>query len=583
MKPSGAETVASRLAPGTMKYYGWGAEGQDFDPVDRPGVWPYAKAHLALTEDLPRNVPMAAESIALPAATENAAFLEALAGILDPTAISRSAIDRLVHAYGKSTRDLWRMRHGQVAFAPDCVLFPESEEQIVRIIAAAKRHDVVIVPFGGGSNVAGCLEVQRRDGRMVATINLRRCNRILGIDKISCTARVAAGILGPDLEQALAAEGLTLGHFPDSFPYSTLGGWIATRSSGMLSDSYGNIEDMVLALRMVSPAGVIETREVPHASNGPDAKRLCFGSEGTLGIITEVTLSVRRAPEKREFRGYLFPSFAAGIEAMRACVHAGVAPALSRLNDPDRTQLSAAFRRETGWTQAMLGHAFKAYLRRVRGFDLSQGCLLIVAFEGDRNTVAWRRRQAEAIYRRQGGIGLGRSPGEAFAEGKFDFPHIRDFLMEYNVLADVGETCTVWSNMLPLYRAAMAAYREALGRGGRPHWLGCHISHSYAAGASAYFTFAFTCKRGPAGELDPWTELEHYSAVKRAGLECFSKHGATLSHHHAVGYEHLPWLAGESPMPGGSVVAAVKATLDPTGIMNPGKLIPERSLERLAG
>src|SRR5579872_5187191 len=191
MKLSRAETVASCLAPGTMKWYGWGAEGQDFDPVDRPGVWPYAKAHLGLTEDLPRNVPMASERIALPAPIENAAFLAAVAEILDGKSISRSAIDRLVHAYGKSTRDLWRMRHGQVTFAPDCVLFPESEEQIARIITAAKVHDVVIVPFGGGSNVAGCLEVQRRDGRMVATINLRRFNRVLAIDKISGTARVA--------------------------------------------------------------------------------------------------------------------------------------------------------------------------------------------------------------------------------------------------------------------------------------------------------------------------------------------------------------------------------------------------------
>jgi alkyldihydroxyacetonephosphate synthase len=578
-----AGPTAGTAAPGTMKWYGWGAEGQRFDPVDRPGVWSYAQAHLGIAEHLPRNVPVAAEHIALPAPIENAPFLTAVTEILGAASCSQSAVDRLLHAYGKSTRDLWRMRHGQVTFAPDCVLFPETEEQIRRVIAAASLHDVVIVPFGGGSNVAGCLEVQRRDGRMVATINLRRFNRVLAIDKVSGTARIQAGILGPDLEQALAADGLTLGHFPDSFPYSTLGGWIATRSSGMLSDSYGNVEDMVLALRMLAPSGVIETRPVPHASNGPDAKRLCFGSEGTLGIITEVTLCVRRAPQRREYRGYLFPSFAAGLEAMRTCVHAGVAPALSRLNDPDRTQLSAAFRRKTGWAEAALGHAFKSYLRRVRGFDLAQGCVLIAAFEGDPRALAWRRRRAEAVYHRHGGVGLGRSPGEAFAEGKFDFPHIRDFLMDYNVLADVGETSTVWSNMLPLYRAGMAAYRDALGRGGRRHWVGCHISHSYAAGASAYFTFAFACKRGPSGEVDPWAELEHYSAAKRAGLDCFSRHGATLSHHHAVGYEHLPWLAGESPMPGGSVVAAVKATLDPTGIMNPGKLIPDRSLARLAG
>jgi alkyldihydroxyacetonephosphate synthase len=575
-----AESRAANVR-GTMKWYGWGAEGQRFDPVGRPGIWPYAKTHLGIDEHLPRNVPVPPDRIPLPRPVTNAPFLDAIARILRPGAWSRSPMDRLIHAYGKSTRDLWRMRHADVSFAPDCVLFPETEDEIAAVVEAAARHNVVVVPFGGGSNVAGCLEVQHRDGRMVATVNLRQFNRVLAIDKMSGTARVQAGILGPDLEQALAAEGLTLGHFPDSFPYSTLGGWVATRSSGMLSDTYGNIEDMVLSLRMVTPSGVIATRDVPHASNGPDAKRLCFGSEGTLGIITEVTLNVRTAPPKREFRGYLFPSFEAGIDAMRTCVHAGLAPALSRLSDPDRTQLSAAFRRKSGSTQEAVGRVFKSYLRVVRGFDLGQACLLIAAFEGDRDVIAWRRRQAEGIYRRHGGVGLGRGPGEAFAEGKFDFPYIRDFLMDYGALADVGETSTVWSNIVPLYRDGVAAYREALGRGGRRHWVGCHISHSYAAGACVYFSFAFGCKRGPAGAIDARAELDHYLAAKRAGLECFSRCGATLSHHHAVGYEHLPWLGGESPVPGGSVVAAVKAVFDPAGIMNPGKLVPTDSAARL--
>ena len=228
------------------------------------------------------------------------------------------------------------MRHGRVDFAPDCVVFAESEEEICQLLTAADRHGVVIIPFGGGSNVAGCIESHRPDRRMVVTVNLRRMNRVLGIDRLSQTVRVQAGILGPDLERALAAEGMTLGHFPDSFLYSTVGGWVASRSSGMLSDGYGNVEDMVLSLRMATPAGMVLTRDVPHASNGPDPNRLCIGSEGTLEIITEVTLRARAQPEHREYRAYLFPSFAGGIEAIRECRRLGHAPVVTRLNDPVR-------------------------------------------------------------------------------------------------------------------------------------------------------------------------------------------------------------------------------------------------------
>lgn len=568
--------------PGTMKWYGWGAEGQAFDAVGRPGLWPYAKAHLGLTESQPRNVPVQVDQIALPPAVDNPRFLAIVDGIVGADRWSRAPMDRLLHAYGRSTRDLWRLRHGRVTYAPDCVLFPDNEDQIVAILRAADQCGVVLVPFGGGSNVAGCLEIHRPDSRMVAAINLRGYNRVLAIDKESGTARVEAGILGPDLEMALNAEGLTLGHVPDSFPYSTLGGWVATRSSGMLSDSYGNIEDMVLSLRMAAPAGIVTTRDVPHASNGPDAKRLCIGSEGALGIITEITVCVREMPPRREFRGYLFPDFPAGVEAMRDCRRLGATPALTRLNDPDKTQLSAAFRRKTAGVQDVVAHGFKWYLRRVRGMDLECACLLIAAFEGDRKSVAWQRRRVEKIYRRHGAIGLGRGPGEAFAEGKFDLPYIRDFLMDHNVIVDVSETSTVWNNVLPLYRSAMDTYRAALRRGGRKSWVGCHVSHSYTAGVSLYFSFAFACRVGADGKVDPSVELEHFLAAKRAGLDCFAASGATLSHHHAVGYEHLPWLVEESPVAGGTVLDAIKARLDPHGIMNPGKLLGGFSHEDLA-
>lgn len=555
-----------------MKWYGWGAEGQGFDPAGRPGLWPYASRHLGIGEDQTPTRPVDAASIVLPGQRPNPAFAREIAAALGPGLWSEAPTDRLVHAYGKSTRDLWRARHGHIASAPDYVLFPETEEQIVAILRAADRCGVVVIPFGGGSNVAGCLEAHVRDGRSVASVNLRRCNRVLAVDKVSGTARVQPGILGPDLEAALAAEGLTLGHFPDSFPYSTLGGWIATRSSGMLSDGYGNVEDMVLSLRMATPSGFVVTRDAPHASSGPDPKRLCIGSEGTLGIITEVTVCVRPAPARREFRGYLFPDFASGLEALRDGRREGVSPVLSRLNDPGKTQLSAAFQRRPGPLKAAVARGFKWWLRRVRGLDLDRACLLIAAYEGEPRVLAASRRAAEAVWRRHGAVALGRGPGESFAEGKFDFPYIRDFLMDYDVLVDVAETSTVWSGIPALYEDGMRTFREALGADGRRAWVGCHVSHSYAAGASVYFSLAMSCRRGPDGRVDPWAELERFIAAKHAGLDRFAAHGATLSHHHAVGYEHLPWLAGECPVGPGTLVDAVKAALDPNGVMNPGKL-----------
>lgn len=568
---SGRE-VLSAAVRGTMKWHGWGAEGQAFDPVGRPNLWPYAKAHLGIRETQPVSRPVDAVSIELPAARKHPAFIAEIERALGPDRWSDAHMDRLVHAYGKSTRDLWRARHGHVAFAPDYVLFPETEEQIVAILEAADRHDVAVVPFGGGSNVAGCLEMHVRDGRTVATVNLRRYNRVLAIDSRSGTVRVQSGILGPDLEAALNAEGLTLGHIPDSFPFSTLGGWIATRSSGMLSDGYGNIEDMVLSLRMATPSGFVATRDVPHASNGPDAKRLCIGSEGALGIITEVTLCVREVPPRRAFYGYLFPDFAAGLEAMRACSRAGERPALARLNDPAKTQLSAAFQRKPGAVKRAVARGFKWWLRTVRGLDLDKACLMIAAFEGDSATLNARRRRIERLYHRHGAVSLGRSPGESFAEGKFDFPYIRDFLMDYDVLVDVAETATVWSEIPALYEAGMGAFSQALGEGGRHAWVGCHVSHSYPAGASVYFSLAMTCRRDAEGGVDPWAELEHFVAAKHTALDFFAARGATLSHHHAVGYEHLPWLKQESPVGAGTLVDAVKASLDPNGVMNPGKL-----------
>jgi alkyldihydroxyacetonephosphate synthase len=400
---------------------------------------------------------------------------------------------------------------------------------------------------------------------MCVSLDMRRMRRVLAVDRRSFTAQIEAGVFGPDLEQQLAAHGMTLGHFPDSFLHSTLGGWIATRSAGMQSDKYGKIEDMVIAVRMVTSEGVLQTRVVPKSSNGIDVNHLCIGSEGTFGVITEATVRVHAVPESRRVRGYLFSEFESGMEAMHECVSQECMPAMVRLNDPDKTALSLAFRPPaSGFTKIASG-LFRSYLR-AKGFAQPRACLMLVAFEGGSGGVSRRLRQAEAIYKRWGAVGLGAGAGKSFEATKYDFPHIRDFLLDRNVTTDVSETATVWSNIGALYRETTAVLRAEIGKSGVCPWVGCHISHSYPCGASLYFTFGFRQQLGQ--------EMEQYLRVKRAVQQSFIDRGATLSHHHAVGTEHLPWLAADiSPM-GVKAVAAIKQGLDPANIMNPGRLLP---------
>jgi alkyldihydroxyacetonephosphate synthase len=547
-----------------MKWWGWGDVEARFDAEAHPGFWPYAKEVLGIEGDGPGMPPVPLEAVELPEPIVNTRFLAELKSVLDAGQICDSRLERAIHAYGKGFRDLFRMRRGWAEGAPDVVIYPESEHDVSVVLRAAERHDVMIIPFGGGSNIAGCLE-RMETHRMTASLDMRRMRRVLAVDAHSFTARVEAGVFGPDLEDQLSAHGMTLGHFPDSFLHSTLGGWIATRSAGMQSDKYGKIEDMVVALRMVTPDGVLATQVVPKSSNGIDVNHLCIGSEGTLGVITEATMRVHPRPELRIVPGFLFPEFEGGVEAIRECVRRECMPAMVRLNDPDKTALSVAFKpRASRLTQAV-SKIFKGYLQ-MKGFDLPRSCLMLAAFEGSKADVKRQFREVSAIYRKFGGVSLGSSAGKSFEATKFDFPHIRDFLLERDVTTDVSETSTVWSNILPLYRATMQTLREKISESGVPPWTGCHISHTYRTGASVYFTFGFKQELG--------REMEQYLRVKRAAQQSFIDHGATLSHHHAVGTEHLPWLAADISPLGLKAVAALKRGLDPANIMNPGRLQP---------
>ena len=548
-----------------MKWWGWGYEDVTFDDSTKPELWPYLKRELGVGE-IRWDKPVAFEEVTLPEQKNNEAFLAAIQAGLGDGQIVDDKKSRLVHAAGKSFRDLWLMRHGQVQFAPDCVVYPDTEEDVALVVRAAHEHGVVLVPFGGGSNIVGCLVPSDRGGRMVVSLDMCRMHRVLEVDRYSLTARIQPGVYGQHLEDQLAEHGVTLGHFPDSFLHSTLGGWVATRSAGMQSDIYGKIEDMVISLRMVTPSGTIITRTVPKSSNGIDIKHLCIGSEGILGVITEVVVQVHHKPEKEDWYGWLFPDFKSGLDAIHECHRGDCMPTVTRLNDPKKTALSFAFKHPKTGIKDKIAKAFKWYIGNVKKIDFNQCCLMVVKYEGTPQAFSRIKNRVTAIYKKHRGVCLGAEPGRSFAKVKFDFPHLRDYVMDRSIMADVSETATTWDNLRTLHESGLADVEQAIKDTGVDAWVGCHLSHSYRTGASLYFTFGCLQREG--------REIEQYLYVKKAAEDAFMKNGGTLSHHHAVGTEHLPWVEEDLSPTGLKAVKALKAGLDPNDIMNPGKIIP---------
>jgi len=548
-----------------MKWWGWGHEDVTFDDSTKPELWPYLERELGVDE-IRWEKPVAFEDVTLPEQKNNEAFLAAIGAGLGEGQVVDDKKSRLVHAAGKSFRDLWLMRHGQVQFAPDCVVYPDTEEDVALVVRAAHEHGVVLVPFGGGSNIAGCLVPSDRGGRMVVSLDMCRMHRVLEVDRYSLTARIQPGVYGQHLEDQLAEHGVTLGHFPDSFLHSTLGGWVATRSAGMQSDIYGKIEDMVISLRMVTPSGTIITRTVPKSSNGIDIKHLCIGSEGILGVITEVVVQVHHKPEKEDWYGWLFPDFTSGLDAIHECHRGDCMPTVTRLNDPKKTALSFAFKHPKTGIKDKIAKAFKWYIGNVKKIDFNQCCLMVVKYEGTPQAFNRIKNRVTAIYKKHRGVCLGAEPGRSFAKVKFDFPHLRDYVMDRSIMADVSETATTWDNLRTLHESGLADVEQAIKDTGVDAWVGCHLSHSYRTGASLYFTFGCLQREG--------REIEQYLYVKKAAEDAFMKNGGTLSHHHAVGTEHLPWVEEDLSPTGLKAVKALKAGLDPNDIMNPGKIIP---------
>ena len=467
--------------------------------------------------------------------------------------------ERVLHAAGKGYPDLVRLRAGRPEGAPDAVVRPASQEHVRAVLDQCARLSVAVVPWGGGTSVVGGVAPLRGEQAAVIALDMGSMSRVLELDRQSRIVTVQAGIRAPALERALAGSGFTLGHFPQSYEYVSLGGCAATRSAGQASSGYGRIEQMVLGLRFAAPAGDFELAAVPASAAGPELRRLLVGSEGTLGVIDELTLRVRPAPRERVYEGVFFADFAAGVETLRELAQQRACPDVARLSDEAETRMSLALAGGGG----VKGRLGRAYLG-LRGYG--EGCLAILGFEGEAQEVAARRKRVLELARRGGGLAVGRSPGEAWRKGRFSAPYLRDELLTHGVMVETLETATRWSNLRTLHGNLSKAIADALSAEGTPGLVMCHVSHLYETGASLYFTFIARQREG--------AELEQWDRVKRAASEAIVQGGGTITHHHAVGRDHAPWLRNEVGREGIAALRALKAELDPSGIMNPGKLLP---------
>jgi alkyldihydroxyacetonephosphate synthase len=545
-----------------MKWWGWGVEGVAFTYDNKPNFAPFVKKAVGLELDGSAGSSVAFSDLTLPSSTIDAALLAELGAIVGAdNAITDDEL-RLVHTYGKSIRDLLRIRASDLPRMPDVVVYPADEAEVAAVVAAAVAANAVIIPFGGGSNISGSLEPHPGEARVVISLDLGRLNKVVSIDEGSGIARIQAGAQGPFIEEQLNARGWTMGHFPDSFTHSTLGGWVATRSSGMQSDKYGDIADIARGLRMVRPAGIVDIRPVPSASTGPSVREMILGSEGRLGVITEVTVQVHRTPEVREINGYLFPNWEAGIAAMHEISQSDARPTVTRVSDARESGFSfATGKAKTGFDPQKL---LMAYLKR-RGWDLDGINLSFIGFEGSKSHVAYEKKIVARIVKKHGGLGVGKGPGVLYDQKKFDTPYLRDFLLDRGAAADVSETAAPWSRLNEIHDAVYAAANEAYEKIGTPGWIMSHLSHSYHSGACLYFTFAFV----HGGD----TAIAQYDVVKQAIQQAFVDHGGTISHHHGVGREHAPWLEQDISTEGVALMSGLFAAADPKKNFNPDKVI----------
>ncbi|SDO83524.1 FAD-binding oxidoreductase [Lentzea jiangxiensis] len=494
-----------------------------------------------LTQRVGLGEPFSEVSVSAPPSTLSADAFTALEAVC---AVSADDEDRLGRAGGLSYLDLLRRRgHGEPA-VPDAVVTPGSPDEVVEVLKVCVEHDVAVVPFGGGTSVVGGVEALRGSKAAVVALDVSGLASLVSVDPVSRVAVLQAGLTGPEAEKLLEEHGFTLGHVPQSFERATIGGFAATRSAGQASSGYGRFEDMVESVRVATPVGEWVAGTAPASAAGPDLKQLVLGSEGVFGVITEVSVRVRPRPYGPRYEGFVVDGWEAGVALVRTLAQDGVLADITRLSDADETEVALEM---AGEKAALL----RKYLRFRR---VSQPCLVILGWECRSRSATMSSLSGHKVVR------LGRSMGASWLHGRFNGPRQRDALLDAGVCVETLETAAHWSRVSEVRSAVRAALVAELGN---PVVM-CHVSHAYETGASLYFTVLV-----PRDLEDP---VGQWGRAKAVASEVVSSLG-TITHHHAVGVDHAPWLEREIGSVGVSVLRAVKQRVDPTGILNPGKLI----------
>lgn len=520
-----------------ISWTGWGDPGRQVSlPEDLRGL-----LHAGLGVQRPGSPAPSMQELALRESRLPAAVVAQLEQVVGPRHLDGSREARLRHLRGKSTVDLLRLRQGDTGDAPDVVACPADHEEVQALLEVCTWARVAVVPFGGGTSVVGGLEPAASGLAGVVALDLARLDALLALDEESRVAELQAGLRGPQAEALLGSRGYTLGHFPQSFEYATLGGFAATRSTGQASAGYGRFDEMVVGLRVATPAGSLELGRAPRSAAGPDLRQMMLGSEGTLGVISSLRLRVHPVPERRLYSGWRFGSFRAGVAAARRLAQDGPLPTIVRLSDEAETALGGG-----GGSGG--------------GGGGGGGCLMVCGYEGTGELVEATSLATSRVLREAGAEPVD-GAGEHWRDGRYEAPYLRDALLDAGALVETLETACLWSGLDSLYNAVGEALR---GTPGVPVVTLCHVSHVYATGASLYFTVA--CAQGE----DPvarWRELK--GAASNAILQA----GGTITHHHGVGRDHVEPFGREIGELGVEALRAIKSRLDPAGIMNPGVLV----------
>lgn len=467
---------------------------------------------------------------------------------------------RLTHARGQSMQDWVDLRYGRADTFPDGVAFPGNDDEVRSLLKFTRDAKARVIPYGGGTSVVGHITPPKSDAP-VLTLSLEKMTSLLDLDETSRLATFQAGVAGPQLEEQLKARGFTLGHFPQSFEYSTLGGWIVTRSSGQQSYRYGKIEGLFAGGVMETPRGRLVMKPVPASAAGPDVREMVLGSEGRLGVMTQAQVRVRKLPEMEAFFGVFFPSWEQGSQAVREIVQDECPVSMLRLSNPIETQTTLILSGKS-W----LGMADRG-LRTIGYGD--DRCLLIFGVSGSQRSYHRTLRDVKAHCRRFGGLFVGTVVGHTWQKSRFITPYLRNTLWDLGIAIDTLETALPWSQVQEASRMIPRSIVEAFEKHRQKVLSFSHLSHVYRDGASIYTTFLFR------RTVDPEELLERWHTAKNDASLVIQKYGGTISHQHGVGMDHAPYLPAEKGTLGMDAIGALCRSFDPEGIMNPGKLFLE--------